>query len=88
MKGMNSMTDPHNSNSEVELLKRQNRRLKVALSVVTSLLLIAVLGSTWQARRAAYAHEQAERARMEAVRALQTAEESHEQTEGQNNVEP
>lgn len=86
------MPDLHDLNSEVELLKRNNRRLKVALSIVASLLLIAACASTWQAIRAsraeAYARQQAERARVEAVRAFQDAEDAREQTESQNEVEP
>ena len=39
-------------------------------------------------RAEAYARQQAERARVEAVRALQDAEDAREQTESQNEVEP
>ena len=78
--------------SEVGLLKRQNRRLKVALSIVTTLLLIAMgmVGMAGLRGRALaeQARDEAERARGEAVRALQIAEDAREQTESQNDVEP
>ena len=89
---MNSMAALHDFNSEVELLQRKNRGLKLALSIVASLLLIAPCASTLVALRAsraeAYACQQAERARVEAVRALKDAEDAREQTENQNEVEP
>ena len=77
------MADPHDLNSKVELLKRQNRRLKVALSIVTALLLMATCASTWQAVRArnaeahARAHaEEAAAARGEAERQRKIGEEA------------
>ncbi len=89
------MADPHDLNSRVELLKRQNRRLKVALSIVTALLLMATCASTWQAVRAATAErharwhaEKAAEARVAEERALQMVEDAREQTESQNDVEP
>ena len=86
------MADLHDLNSEVELLKRKNRGLKVAFSIVASLLLIAPCASTLVALRAsraeAYACQQAERALVETVRALQDAEDAREQTESQNEVKP
>ena len=84
--------DLHDSNSEVELLKRNNRRLKVSLSIVTALLLIGmgmgVLAAIRQSSQAAQAQEQIERARVAEERALQMVEDAREQTESQNDVEP
>ncbi len=83
------MADPHDLNSEVKLLRRQNRRLKVAL-----LLFVSVLGVSGpvvaikQSKLAEEAHEQIERARVAEERALHMLEDAREQTESENNVEP
>ena len=72
--------------SEVELLKRQNRRLKVALSIVTTLLLLLLMAAVGLAVLARY---EAERARVAEQRALQTAEDTQrEQAESQNDAGP
>ncbi len=66
------MADPHDLNSEVKLLRRQNRRLKVAL-----LLFVAVLGVSGPvvAIKQSKLAEEALRQREIAVDAVQRAEE-------------
>ena len=73
------------ADTEVELLKRQNRRLKAALFTTTALLLIAIGLAGLAGIRA---KRQAEKARAEAVRALQMAEVAREQIENGSEVEP
>lgn len=70
--------------AEVGQLQRQNRKLKVALVAITTLLLIAVGIAGLAGYRAT---SLAEQARAEAVRALQMAEVAREQVETRSEVE-
>lgn len=57
-----------NSGTEVELLRNQNRRLKIALALT---IVAGLLVSSWQARRATHV---AELARKEEIKLRQIAE--------------
>jgi hypothetical protein len=78
--------------SEVELLKRKNRWLKVALFTITTVLLLAVSIVGVAATRArAMSHQAREheiQARAEAERAVRIAEVAREQAENKNHGEP
>ena len=63
----------NNREIEVELLRKQKRRLKVVLALI---IVAGLLVNTWQARRAAHA---AEFAREEANKARQAAEVAREE---------
>lgn len=78
--------------TEVELLKRKNRWLKVALFAITTVLLLAVSIAGIAATRARamshQAREQEMQMRAEAERAVRIAEVAREQAENKSDGEP
>jgi cytochrome c-type biogenesis protein CcmH/NrfF len=72
--------------AELELLKRQNRRLKVALfTIPVAIVVVGVIVSSLVAVRAQRLEE---RARAEAERALRMAEVARVEAERRSEVEP
>ena len=77
--------------TEVEMLKRKNRWLKVALFTITTVLLLAVsivgIAATRARAMSHQAREQEIQMRAEAVRAVRMAEVAREQVENKSDGE-
>jgi hypothetical protein len=75
--------------AEVKRLKRQNRRLKVALFTLMMIIVAGFVASSFVGVRIRQrVRAEAERARAEAVRAVLIAEAAREEAESRNAVEP